>query len=820
MNVTSSLITSQVPSYIREESPKFVAFMQAYYDWMSMSQITVKDVSLFEKENVIVGIESGAIGIVKGYNETTSLLYVETVSDHHFKLQEEVALAENEEIKTEITKYLLNPLLASENFLNITDVDNTIDIFLESFYKEIAIDFPRNTKLTDTKVLKNIKNFYESKGTLDSYRFLFRIIYEEEIEFFYPREFILKPSDNDFKEKFIIKTNKNAFSLVGFEIKGLSSLSTATVEEVLETNVKGSIFYNILLNKYSLRGNFVPGEYFKINDETYTQLYEVLPNDNLSILSYGNNFTVDEDITIRQLNKKIEISVLAVATGRIDSIYVEDGGQDYKTGDKVVVKEILLDGFSHKSNFKQADAFISKVDENGSILEVQIISAGQSYQFLHLTESVEITTEQGTGAILIPIGKDVGRIKRYKAKRIVDENGVPSNIYNSIFSSLSFYDKEKQTNSLQNFLKPVRFSLIKSALSIDYPYFDNTKSFLSSNQKIQDSEYYQDFSYVIVSNIPVVEYKDIIKKLVHSSGSKLFGRIEINTGFQAAFGVSSVIGGAEQEFEEFIEEYRKTILDIVLELSCNVRRFHNVSVEQYKNVPVYVFCQNAGIKVDTERDTKQETVHKMPLLQAKYIAPDPNNVNYRYPFVRRDADNVPITDLSETPVTTKPSDSYVASIDNYDVNFIRQPIINRKTISSFISEHTHVVDGVKVRPTIDYLYQEVYPRNVRKKLDNMYDSIIVQSEIKTTVGFAEMSSTINTMNSLSLSMDNESLVSIDGFYRRSFTMDSNAGDIYCCQENSMMDTTTDTEYQTMDNGGDNHIDSEITMDTSHLEIIV
>lgn len=58
-------------------------------------------------------------------------------------------------------------------------------------------------------------------------------------------------------------------------------------------------------------------------------------------------------------------------------------------------------------------------------------------------------------------------------------------------------------------------------------YWKNNKGFLSDVMKIQDSYYYQDFSYDIVVNRMLNVYEKTVKDLIHPSGIALFGRFRI-----------------------------------------------------------------------------------------------------------------------------------------------------------------------------------------------------------------------------------------------------------------------------------------------------
>jgi len=56
-------------------------------------------------------------------------------------------------------------------------------------------------------------------------------------------------------------------------------------------------------------------------------------------------------------------------------------------------------------------------------------------------------------------------------------------------------------------------------------YVDNN-GFLSDYKKLQDSEYWQDFSYVVHSELPVNDWQSEFLKLVHPAGMKFFGKLE------------------------------------------------------------------------------------------------------------------------------------------------------------------------------------------------------------------------------------------------------------------------------------------------------
>jgi hypothetical protein len=65
--------------------------------------------------------------------------------------------------------------------------------------------------------------------------------------------------------------------------------------------------------------------------------------------------------------------------------------------------------------------------------------------------------------------------------------------------------------------------VIKGPIGYEEGYWTTTRGFLNSDKYIQDSYFYQDFSYNIKSGIPFEQYAEVIKKVFHISGMELFG---------------------------------------------------------------------------------------------------------------------------------------------------------------------------------------------------------------------------------------------------------------------------------------------------------
>ena len=64
--------------------------------------------------------------------------------------------------------------------------------------------------------------------------------------------------------------------------------------------------------------------------------------------------------------------------------------------------------------------------------------------------------------------------------------------------------------------------------------YTDTRGFLSSSFVIQDSDYYQDLSYVVKSKTNTKDYRKVVEKTAHPAGVKRFGRFMIDTSVTAS----------------------------------------------------------------------------------------------------------------------------------------------------------------------------------------------------------------------------------------------------------------------------------------------
>jgi len=82
------------------------------------------------------------------------------------------------------------------------DLDKVSTAFIEYLQRELAVSIPENVVADKVKLYKNVTDIYLSKGAEPSYVALFNLIFNDNIELYFPRVDILKPSDGKWDASF------------------------------------------------------------------------------------------------------------------------------------------------------------------------------------------------------------------------------------------------------------------------------------------------------------------------------------------------------------------------------------------------------------------------------------------------------------------------------------------------------------------------------------------------------------------------------------------------------------------------------------------
>ena len=371
---------------------------------------------------------------------------------------------------------------------SLINLDETPDEFVKYFKRQLAKDIPENIQLSPQLLYQHIKDLYRAKGTEAGYKLLFRLLYGQEIDIAYPSQQILRASDGRWQQDFSI------FVRVDY----------GNIEEILEKTIKiqSSNTINVYVSRYTL-----------VDDG----IYEVFIDRQYSGSIRINDFIVTP--TFR-----------ATILPTISSVKVISGGKNFKIGEILTLTSPSGTPFVIK---------VSEIFSDGSIKRVQIIKFGYGYisSFVNYALSssnstasanAPFTESSETGANILEYYHDIGE-RGYVNRHTYLETGGPDapawdSTYVGNIVSEFIYDNN-QSGIAQSLFAKIGVELGAVA---KYPgYYKTNDGFLNDLIYIQDSYYYQDFSYMIRANQQLDVYKDALKSLLHPAGLALFGEFDI-----------------------------------------------------------------------------------------------------------------------------------------------------------------------------------------------------------------------------------------------------------------------------------------------------
>ena len=169
-----------------------------------------------------------------------------------------------------------------QNIPSYGNIDETIDSFITYFYKNYIADFPVNPRADKKHALKRINELYQRKGSEKAIKLLFRLMYNDNADFYYPEIQVFKASAGRWKDRVSIFVSGNFNTLIqtkGRRITGVTSNANARVKDVLLVKPEENIV-ELELDRKSLNGNFTPNENINCFIPTESNEYFILVTHN------------------------------------------------------------------------------------------------------------------------------------------------------------------------------------------------------------------------------------------------------------------------------------------------------------------------------------------------------------------------------------------------------------------------------------------------------------------------------------------------------------------------------------------------------------
>ena len=459
-NKISPLVQDQLPTFVKDDHPLFITLLRHYYEFMEGAQISLggfndyiiqetnsvnyildqngdnivleTSVAKFVTGETIVGdtSKSSAKIIVDDYDNAKKI-YI--TSQQKFNIGEKVT-GQTSGASAVVTDYKANPIQNIQQLLAYADVDNTVFQFLDKFKQSILNSIPETIAegIDQRNLIKNIKDLYEAKGTEDGHRLFFRILFDEESEFLYPRESMLKTSDGQWSDDFVMRVveigTSNFNELIGQTITGQTSGATAIVSSLVKFKSGTTLVTELNLDQTTLNGTFTIGEIIKgISTELDLEISATLSGivgkvtitdgpvgmSGMNMDRYGikggQYYEVGDAVAIEKLGTiGVRGQVSRIGAGSIDEVYIANRGTHYNEGDVITFDNANTNGVGAAAKLAVVGGSLllepftapdSVVQNCTDVHDLIVEHAGQiDLQDATITNK-ELQLEDGTGSI-------------------------------------------------------------------------------------------------------------------------------------------------------------------------------------------------------------------------------------------------------------------------------------------------------------------------------------------------------------------------------------------------------------------------------------
>ena len=373
-------ISEQIPNFIRSNYELFEKFLKVYYEYM-------------EKQN-----------------DSESLF------------------------DSTVYKKLTNPNDLIQGQQEYRDPDKSLEALLEYFKRDI-LPISIIPKGTDDRFLINkIRDLYLSKGTPDSFKLFFRLLYGKEIDVLQPSEQILDASEGTYVANdvlsFLSKDSDGVLNNVDFNNSFIEQDDSEIATLVFGSKIDKIGLNSVVTITTSAPFNKQPGDEILIinrNDRSKYVTGTVLRQiKDLSILdSKIGLYNIGDEIHVEQNNNNFTVPVRSITSGPVTSVIIKNRGIDYSVNDTIV--------FTSKGFGTGGSATITEVDSAGRILSVDNNNArtgilrngylSNDFQNVNIPilqggnysqlPQVKIISGAGHGAEIVPFSNSIGRINGY-----------------------------------------------------------------------------------------------------------------------------------------------------------------------------------------------------------------------------------------------------------------------------------------------------------------------------------------------------------------------------------------------------------------------
>lgn len=565
----SPFIPQQFPAFYKEEGPNFIAFVKAYYEWMeSANQSLYHSRSLLEYSD----IDTTEAAFLKYFRNTYLHSLPESIiADKRLLVKHIVDLYRAK--GTPRAYELLFRLIFNEdielyipsNFIfKPSDGEWTVPRYIEvsdSEYLERLIGKQiYNSSRNATAVVESVNQKVVNKKlfhvlTLSSMKGRFK--FGEKILSASVPEITLQNAPNVIGSLTVIAIENGGLGfnrgdivdVTGSGVDGKARIAAVRDENGkvsfrLENGGSGysldgtviSVATTLNLNIQTPVGSFAAGDNIVSSNTTANGTLVFANSSLLKLIDFSSNLSFYSGDTVTNGNGSSAVVSFVTGGGGTGASF-EIGG--------LVNKEVLLINTDYISTYLSANLSLnwafsknpvanlnSTIGDTLTIIEKEVgtisflskINPGVGYSgspFVSVVEPIVASQaiEDGSGGIK--------GLNAEVSTTVANSQGIVTAV-EVVNSGFGFNPGEKVFLSNPNNAGVVVTGIsIVDTDGVGDGYWKNNKGFVSDIMNIQDSYYYQDFSYEILVNRMLSVYEKIVKDLIHPSGVALFGRFRL-----------------------------------------------------------------------------------------------------------------------------------------------------------------------------------------------------------------------------------------------------------------------------------------------------
>lgn len=198
-----------------------------------------------------------------------------------------------------------NPLDILSQFYENLEVNGETDIYIDKIIEELGFTTKKTITIPKKQLVHHLRDFYLSRGSENSFKFLFKILFNNDIVIDYPRKRLFVTSASTYSGRYFIFTTSehyeqisSYFSSYNLTIQGVSSKEISYVENISPVFSYGKRYLKVQID--SDLKNFRPGEaveliFEELNIKVIENIVRVV---DLTINDPGYGYRVNDKVNI------------------------------------------------------------------------------------------------------------------------------------------------------------------------------------------------------------------------------------------------------------------------------------------------------------------------------------------------------------------------------------------------------------------------------------------------------------------------------------------------------------------------------------------